>query len=71
MEVRSGPPLLQASYLTVTIPVLYYLFGGEGAKQTLDGWKIWLGANNDTVMPVLLLVLGVNLFSQGLGGLIG
>lgn len=57
--------------LTVAVPVLYYLIAGQSAEKTLNSWKSWLVANNATVMFILLLVLGVLLFGQGLGGLIG
>lgn len=57
--------------LSVAVPVLYYLVGGEGARHTLDGWKAWLGAYNAAVMTVLLVVLGAKLLGQGLGGLLG
>ncbi|MFN8518929.1 MAG: GAP family protein [Chloroflexota bacterium] len=57
--------------LSIGVPVVYYLVGGESAKATLDGWKAWLGEHNAVVMAVLLLVLGVALASKGLGGLIG
>jgi hypothetical protein len=56
---------------SVAAPVLYYLVAGESAAKTLDGWKVWLQANNATVMFVLLLVLGAKLVGDGLGGLIG
>jgi threonine/homoserine/homoserine lactone efflux protein len=52
--------------LTVAIPVLYYLAGGEGAQRTLDSWKTWLQQNNAAVMAVLLLVLGVVLVGQSI-----
>lgn len=54
--------------ISIIVPVAYYLIGGESAKQTMDGWKTWLGANNATVMTVLLLVLGVVLVGKGIGG---
>jgi threonine/homoserine/homoserine lactone efflux protein len=56
--------------VSIAGPVIYYLVGGESAQKTLDGWKVWLSANNAAVMAVLLLVLGVKFFAQGLGGLI-
>jgi threonine/homoserine/homoserine lactone efflux protein len=58
------------SSVSIAGPVIYYLVGGESAQKTLDGWKVWLSANNAAVMAVLLLVLGVKFFAQGLGGLI-
>jgi heme/copper-type cytochrome/quinol oxidase subunit 4 len=57
--------------LSVAVPVLYYLFAGQSAEKTLNSWKSWLVANNATVMFILLLVLGVLLLGEGLGGLIG
>ena len=55
--------------LSILVPVLYSLFGGEGARTRLDGLKTWLGENNSTVMAVLLFVIGVVLGAKGLGGL--
>jgi hypothetical protein len=55
------------SSLTIAIPIVYYLLGGENAKATLESWKAWLSANNAAVMAVLFLVFGVVLLSQGLG----
>jgi hypothetical protein len=57
------------SSLTVAAPVLYYLFAGAAATKTLTTWKVWLTANNGTVMFVLFLVLGAKLVGDGLGGL--
>jgi hypothetical protein len=37
-------------------------------SRTLDSLRIWLNANNATVMAVSLLVIGVVLFGKGLGG---
>ena len=55
--------------LSVAIPVLYFLAAGDGAKQTLDGWKAWLLANNAAVMAVLFVVLGFVLLGQGTSAL--
>jgi len=49
--------------------VVFYLLGGSSAKATLDGWKAWLGANNATVMTVVLAVLGTVLLGKGIAGL--
>jgi Sap, sulfolipid-1-addressing protein len=56
---------------SVAVPVLYYLFAGQSAEKTLNSWKTWLVANNETVMFMLFLVIGTLLLGQGLGGLIG
>ena len=52
--------------LTIAVPVVYYLVGGEAARTTLDSVKEWLALHNDAVMTVLFLVLGVNLISKGI-----
>jgi Sap, sulfolipid-1-addressing protein len=53
--------------LTIVGPVVYYLVGGKEAEHALDELKGWLGAHNDAVMTVLLLVFGVDLAAKGLG----
>ncbi|HEY5186085.1 MAG TPA: GAP family protein [Actinomycetes bacterium] len=52
--------------LTIGVPVLYYLVGGENAKARLDELKDWLAVHNDAVMAVLFLVFGFDLIAQGL-----
>jgi Sap, sulfolipid-1-addressing protein len=52
--------------LTIAVPVVYYLVGGESARTRLDTVKEWLAVHNDAVMTVLFLVLGVNLISKGI-----
>lgn len=51
--------------LTIAVPVVYYLLGGDPARTRLDTVKEWLALHNDAVMTVLFLVLGVNLISKG------
>jgi hypothetical protein len=55
--------------LTIAVPVVFSLGGGERAADVLDGWRVWLAANNTAVMAVLFVVFGTVLFSQGLRGL--
>jgi threonine/homoserine/homoserine lactone efflux protein len=55
---------------TVVTPTLAYLLAGARIQPALGDAKGWLSANDATVMAVLLLVIGVSLFGQGLGGLI-
>lgn len=57
------------SSLTIAVPVVYALVGGDRARHTLDGWKTWLAVNNATVMTVLFLVFGVLLVAKGTGRL--
>ena len=51
---------------TVAAPVLLNLILGSKATATLTTMKEWLTANNATVMSVLFLVLGANVFGNGL-----
>jgi hypothetical protein len=55
--------------VSILVPVLYSLFGGEAARARLDSLKTWLGENNATVMSVLLFVIGIVLAAKGLGAL--
>ena len=52
--------------LTIVVPVLYALLGGEHARGTLESAKVWLSAHNAAVMAVLFLVFGVDLIAKGL-----
>jgi len=52
--------------LTIAVPVLYYLVGGQGAKDRLDTAKDWLAFHNDAVMMVLFVVFGVSLIGKGI-----
>jgi threonine/homoserine/homoserine lactone efflux protein len=52
--------------LSIGIPVVFYLFGGDRAAGVLDRWKGWLSTHNDAVMGVLFLVFGVVILGQGL-----
>jgi hypothetical protein len=40
------------------VPVLAYLVARERMQAPLDRLRVWLTANNATVMSVLLLVIG-------------
>ncbi|HMG28194.1 MAG TPA: GAP family protein [Acidimicrobiia bacterium] len=55
--------------LSVIVPVVTYLVGGDRAAGVLEGWRTWLSTNNAAVMAVVFLIFGVVLFSQGLRGL--
>ena len=52
--------------ITIGAPVVYYLFGGAGAKARLVELKNWLAMHNDAVMVILFLVLGSKLIADGL-----
>jgi hypothetical protein len=55
---------------SVAGPVLANAVMGERVAPTLDRMKRWLDDNNATVMSVLMLVIGVVLLGNGLGGLL-
>ena len=52
---------------TVAIPVIGYALAKDRMAGPLQNLKVWLQANNATVMAVLLLVLGAVLIGKGLG----
>lgn len=56
--------------LTIGVPVLYFLVGGEKAKGRLDELKRWLAVHNDAVMAVLFLLFGCDFIAKGLPPLI-
>jgi threonine/homoserine/homoserine lactone efflux protein len=55
--------------LGVAGPVAYYLLAERSAKRVLNDMKVWLISNSATVMVVVLVILGVVLVGQALGGL--
>jgi threonine/homoserine/homoserine lactone efflux protein len=54
---------------SVVLPVLAYLIARDRIQDELNELREWLTANNATVMALLLLVLGVVIVGQGIGGL--
>jgi hypothetical protein len=52
--------------LTVAAPVVINMVMGSKATGTLNSMKVWLTANNNTVMMVLFIVLGAKLLGGGL-----
>lgn len=53
---------------TVAIPVIAFQVAAERLRAPLDSLKGWLQANNQTVMAVLILVIGAVLIGKGIGG---
>ncbi len=54
--------------LSVAGAVLFYLVAGDRATRPLAALKQFMSANNATIMMVVLLLLGVKLLGDGLGG---
>lgn len=61
---------IMTSSVGIAIPVIYYLVGGQSAKNVLNGWKSWLISHNNIVMAIMFLVFGIIVLSQGIRGLI-
>lgn len=55
--------------ISVVGPVIAYQLASSKLAGPLDSLKGWLQANNQAVMAVLFLVLGVSLLGKGIGGL--
>jgi hypothetical protein len=53
---------------TVAIPVFAYALGGRRMAGPLESLRRWLTAHSAAVTATLLLVIGVVLIGQGLGG---
>ena len=49
------------------IPIGIFLMAGEKGAKILDEVRVWLVANNATIMAVLFVVLGVSVIGKGLG----
>ena len=55
--------------LSILAPVVIYLAMGSRAAAILDELKTWMALHNAAIMAVLLLVLGVKLIGDAIGGL--
>ena len=55
--------------LSILTPVVVYFALGPKAATILDELKTWMAAHNAAIMAVLLLVLGVKLIGDAIGGL--
>jgi hypothetical protein len=55
--------------LGVGVPVAIYFGTGERSEQILDGLRDWVARNNNTIIPVMCVVVGVKLIADGIGSL--
>jgi Kef-type K+ transport system membrane component KefB len=53
----------------VAVPVVIYLAMGERSAELLGRLKGWMRRNNAVIVAVVLLVIGVTLIGDGIGGL--
>jgi hypothetical protein len=51
------------------VPVAIYFGTGERSEQILDGLRDWVARNNNTIIPVMCVVVGVKLIADGIGSL--
>ena len=59
------------STVSVTVPFLAYLAGGQAAERKIAGVKTWLLSNEKAVMMVLFFVVGAMLVGRGIRDLAG
>jgi hypothetical protein len=59
------------STITVIVPLLAFLAGGQTAQRKIAGVKEWLLSNEQAVMMVLFLVIGAMLVGRGIRDLTG
>lgn len=59
------------STVSVIVPLLIYLAGGEAAQRKIAGVKEWLLSNEQAVMMVLFFVIGAMLVGRGIRDLTG
>lgn len=53
----------------MALPLVVYFAMQKRAAEILNGWKIFLAANNSAVMAVLFLVFAAVLIGKGITGL--
>ncbi|GAA2481332.1 GAP family protein [Terrabacter carboxydivorans] len=69
-KVAVGAVYVVLASLTVAVPVVAYLVARDRVAPALDRAKVWLVANNATVMVVLFLVLGAKVLGDGISALL-
>ncbi len=65
-EIGAFAVFVTIASATVAAPVLVYLIMGERVQGGLNSLKVWLIANNNTVMAVLLVVFGAKLIGDAI-----
>ncbi len=65
-EIGAFAIFVTIASVTVAAPVLVYLIMGDRVQGGLNSLKDWLVANNNTVMAVLLVVLGAKLLGDAI-----
>jgi threonine/homoserine/homoserine lactone efflux protein len=70
-EIGAFAIFVTIASITVAAPVLVYLIMGDRVQGGLNSLKDWLVASNNTVMAVLLVVLGAKLLGDAISILSG
>ena len=70
-EIGAFAVFVTIASITVAAPVLVYLIMGDRVQGGLNTLKEWLVANNNTVMAVVLVVLGAKLLGDAISILSG
>ena len=70
-EIGAFAIFVTIASITVAAPVLVYLIMGDRVQGGLNSLKEWLLANNNTVMAVVLVVLGAKLLGDAISILSG
>lgn len=53
--------------LSIIVPVMITVIAPKQAAEVLAGIRTWLGANNATIMTVVLVILGAQVIGKGIG----
>jgi threonine/homoserine/homoserine lactone efflux protein len=67
-EIVSWIVFVAIASIGVATPLVIYVLMGSRSRELLDGLKHWMIRNNAVIMAVLLLVIGVKLIGDAIGG---
>jgi hypothetical protein len=70
-DVIVAAAFIALATVTITVPLVGYLVGGQAARARLVGVKAWLSSNEKAVMMVLFLLIGAMLIGRGIRDLAG
>ena len=70
-QVLVAAGFVLVSSISVIVPLLVYLAGGQAAQRKIAGVKEWLLSNEQAVMMVLCFVIGAMLVGRGIRDLAG
>ncbi|TSE01958.1 GAP family protein [Skermania sp. ID1734] len=65
-SIGAGAIFVVVATITTIVPVLAYVIGGAKAARHLERLNVWLVANDNTVMIVLLVVIGTMMIGRAI-----